>query len=167
MTKNIAASMIVALLAAAGAQAEHQVGGGIYNLNASEGDLDLSLTGVAGVYANQINDNFAFDIAVALGGSDDIRGVKVKNDPSVAGKLKVGITDNSNNFFYASAGYALFKQEASRGEITLTEDVDGPLLGVGVDISVSDKTILNLDYSRGLDEMEGSNIFIGAIKYRF
>lgn len=148
-------------LSSLSANAEHQIGGGFYNL----GDGDISITGVSGVYSNQINDNFAFDIAFSLGGSDDYEDVAFEVDYGLAAKLKGGITSN-NLFFYGSVGYATFNLEAKGGGFTAEADGNGALLGVGVDISTSEKVLLNLDYSRGFGDLEDSNIILGTIKFK-
>jgi hypothetical protein len=144
------------------ANAEHQIGGGFYNLS----DGDISITGLSGVYSNQVNDNFAYDIAVSLGGSDDFEDVAFEVDYGLAAKLKAGVTSN-NLFFYASAGYATFNLEAKAGGFTAEADGNGALLGIGVDISTSEKILLNLDYSRGFGDLEDSNLFLGTVKYKF
>ena len=154
--------LISVLLFASSASAEHQIGGGFYNL----GDGDISFTGLAGVYSNKFNDNFAADVAIAIGGSDNYEGIDADVNNGLAAKLKGGIT-SGDMFLYVSAGYATFDLDVSFEGLKESTDGNGALAGVGIDFSVSDKTTINVDYSRGFGDLEDSNLFMGVLKYRF
>jgi hypothetical protein len=144
------------------AVAEHQIGGGFYNL----GDGDISFTGLAGVYSNKFNDNFSADVAVVLGGSDNYEGLDADVNYGLAAKLKAGIT-SGDMFLYVAAGYATFDLDVSFEGFEESADGNGALAGFGIDFSVSDKTSINIDYSRAFGDLEDTNVFVGVLKYRF
>jgi hypothetical protein len=157
----VVTSVIVLAISSISARAENQIGGGFYSLS-SDG---ITLTGLSAVYANKLNDNFALDLGLVFGGSDEYEGVDLELDYGIAAKLKGGVTTN-NVFIYASAGYATFNLEGSAGGITVSEDGNGALVGLGVDFETSEKLLVNLEISRGFGDLEDTNLFLGTLKYK-
>ena len=160
---------IAALLMSAAtiANAQDHVGGGVMYFD----DEDISLTSIAATYDYKPTDNFALELGLAMGGDDEVTvppvgRIEVELDYAVFAKGKLGVTAG-NAFWYGMAGYSTFNLEASALGATLSDDGNGSLLGVGVDFAVSDTWGVGLEYSRGFNDLEDTNIFQAVLQYRF
>jgi len=165
MKKFLAA--ILVSLAAASANAQHDIGAGILVIDADS----YKITSMALTYDFKATDNFAYQVGLAFGGDDTlsvppIGNVKVELDYAIYGKGKMGITTGPA-FWYLSAGYATVNMKASSMGFSIKNDGNGAMLGAGVDIFAWNRFGLGLEYFRSYGDLKDTDLLQAVIKYRF
>ncbi|HEY0963487.1 MAG TPA: outer membrane beta-barrel protein [Pseudomonadales bacterium] len=153
-------------LAATGASAQTYIGVGAAHFD----DDTISITSLALTYDYKPNDNFAMQVALATGGDDAVASpigpIEAELDYALSAKAKLGVTAG-NAFLYGMAGYSNFNLEASARGFTISEDGNGSLLGVGVDFATPDTWGIGLEYARGFNDLEDTDIFQAVVRYGF
>lgn len=133
-------------------------------------DDNLGITSVALTYDYKPTPNFAMQVALATSGDDDVDSpigpINVELDYALSAKAKLGVTVDSA-FLYGMAGYSNYNLEASVQGFTFSEDGNGSLLGVGVDFNMAGPWGIGLEYARGFNDLEDTNIFQAVIRYGF
>ena len=133
-------------------------------------DDTLGITSVALTYDYKPTPNFGMQIALATSGDDEAASpfgpVDVELDYALSAKAKLGVPVG-NAFLYGMAGYSNYNLEASVQGFTISEDGNGSLLGVGVDFTMAGPWGIGLEYARGFNDLEDTNIFQAVIRYGF
>jgi hypothetical protein len=164
--KRFLAAILVSL-AAASANAQHDIGAGVLVIDADS----HKITSMALTYDFKANDNFAYQVGVAFGGDDTLSvpsfgDIKIELDYAIYGKGKLGITTGPA-FWFLSAGYATVNMKASTMGFSIKNDGNGAMLGAGVDLFAWDRFGLGLEYSRSYGDLKDTDLLQAVIKYRF
>ena len=148
------------------------VGGGISAIEYSESGIsdDADLTALYGRVGTKFNDYLSAEIRAGFGIDDDeVEAFGVDIDTELENfygvYLRGGIPTNSIAYPYVVLGYTRGEIEASVPGFSLSESESDVSYGVGLDLNLTDRVTLNLEYINYLDkddvEIDGFNI--GAV----
>jgi len=154
------------LLAMNAANAEQYVGVGVLNIDSD----DLSITSIAATFDHKYNDNLGVQIGVATGGDDDIYVLgfeaSVELDYALSAKVKAGFPTQAG-FLYGTVGYSKVELDGKALGITVSENGNGAMAGVGADFNLSDQWGLGLEFNRGFGDIEDTNLWQAVVQYKF
>lgn len=160
----IAAALMLGATAANAQEMYFGVGAALFD------DDELGITSVALTYDYKPTPNFDLQIALATNGEDDVDSpigrINVELDYALSAKAKLGTTVESA-FLYGMVGYSNYNLDASVQGFTFSQDGNGSLLGVGVDFNLSRTWGIGLEYARGFNDLEDTNIFQAVVRYGF
>lgn len=133
-------------------------------------DDELGITSVALTYDYKPTPNFAMQVALATSGDDDVASpigpINVELDYALSAKAKLGVPAG-NAFLYGMVGYSNYNLDASARGFTFSQDGNGSLLGAGVDFNMAGPWGIGLEYARGFNDLEDTNIFQAVVRYGF
>ncbi len=146
--KISAAALIAAMAIAPMASAQTgEIQGDISLGQYMEDDADIVMLG--GHLGYGITDNFAVEGEVAFGITEEEIGLATATVSHQAGLFGVLSTTPKDGFsFYGRAGYSFAEVEASAGNVTVSEDIDGLAYGIGAKYFFDDVNGVRLDWTK-------------------
>lgn len=151
---------------------DYYVGGSFAAIEYSEDGIndDADLTALYGRVGTKFNDYLSAEIRAGFGvGDDDVNvlgfDVDVELENLYGVYLRGGLPTGSIAYPYVIAGYTRGEVEASVSGFSNSESESDVSYGIGIDIAVSDRVNLNVEYINYLDksETEVSGLSVGAV----
>lgn len=156
----------LALCASPAFAGEFSLGGGVNYLD----DGDLSITSPALTYGYRFNDTFSIGGEIASGGDDTYDFVNVDLDSYVTVKAQFG-GKVGDGYMYVSAGAYDIRGTGSGCLFgfcaSLSDDSNGGLLGVGGQIPLSEKWLVDFSFDRAFGDIDNTKSFVASVRYRF